>query len=353
MNLNFFRKKETSEVLNEVVMKEYPKLLTVQSFMVGGLVSYEDTGDGVFLLKKETLDKMMPTIEGRPVILGHKTITLDNLEENAVGYVTKGWFNTETGQFDCEILVKDSDVYEDIKNGNNKVSSAYQVTKLGDGGKYLGQDYEAEILDGTFTHLAIVDNPRYPDAKILINSLNGEKEMGLFNLKNNDAIEITAEDTVEYMGKTYSIGELLNSYVLHNEDKKEEEKNEEEEAKNEEEEKKNTGNCKRNEDKDKDNEDEDEKKNEDSDDELVEKVTKIVKRILAEKEDEEKEEEKKNKRNEDKDKDNEDEDEKEEDKKENRNALRLKNSYYNPRSNVSNISTRADRIKMSNLKYGI
>ena len=352
MNLNFFKNKQKSEVLNEVVMKEYPKLLTVQSFMVGGLVSYEDTGDGVFLLKKETLDRMMPTIEGRPVILGHKTITLDNLEDNAVGYVTKGWFNTETGQFDCEILVKDSDVYEDIKNGNNKVSSAYQVTKLGDGGKYLGQDYEAEILDGTFTHLAIVDNPRYPDAKILINSLNGEQEMGLFNLKNNDAIEITAEDTVEYMGKTYSIGELVNSYVLHNEDAKDEEaKNEEEEAKNEEEEKKNTGNCKRNEDKDKDNEDEDEKKNEDSDDELVEKVTKIVKRILAEKEDEEKEEEKKNKRNEDKDKDN--EDEKEEDKKENRNALRLKNSYYNPRSNVSNISTRADRIKMSNIKYGI
>ena len=223
MNLNFFKNKQKSEVLNEVVMKEYPKLLTVQSFMVGGLVSYEDTGDGVFLLKKETLDKMMPTIEGRPVILGHKTITLDNLEDNAVGYVTKGWFNTETGQFDCEILVKDSDVYEDIKNGNNKVSSAYQVTKLGDGGKYLGQDYEAEILDGTFTHLAIVDNPRYPDAKILINSLNGEQEMGLFNLKNNDAIEITAEDTVEYMGKTYSIGELVNSYVLHNEDAKDEE----------------------------------------------------------------------------------------------------------------------------------
>jgi len=321
----------------------------VQSFMVGGLVSYEDTGDGVFLLKKETLDKMMPTIEGRPVILGHKSITLDNLEENAVGYVTKGWFNTETGQFDCEILVKDSDVYDDIKNGNNKVSSAYQVTKLGEGGKYLGQDYEAEILDGTFTHLAIVENPRYPDAKILINSLNGDKEMGLFNLKNNNenAIEITAEDTVEYMGKTYSIGELVNSYVFYNEDDKDkdnedDEKKDEEEVKDneEEEEKKNRGNCKRNEDKDKDNEDEDdEKKNEDSDDELVEKVTKIVKRILAEKEDEEEEK---------KDKDNEDDE-----KKENRNSLRLRNSYLNPRSNVSNISTRAERIKMSNQKYGI
>lgn len=349
MKLNFFKNKEQQEIQNEVAMNDYPRLMTVQSFMVGGLVSYEDTGDGVFLLKKETLDKMMPTIEGRPVILGHKSITLDNLEDNAVGYVTKGWFNTETGQFDCEILVKDSDVYEDIKNGNNKVSSAYQVTKLGEGGKYLGQDYEAEILDGTFTHLAIVDNPRYPDAKILINSLNyGEQEMGLFNMK-NDVMEITAEDTVEYMGKSYSIGELVNSYVFNNEDdkdkdnedeeKNEDEKDNEDEEKNEEEvEKKNKRNaCRRNEDKDKDNEEEEDKKNEDSDDDLVSKVTKIVKKILAEKDNED-----------DKDKDNE-----EEEKKENRNSLRLRNSYYNPRSTVTGISTRADRIKMSNQKYGI
>lgn len=350
LSLNYFNKIEKQ---NEVVMNEYPKLLTVQSFMVGGLVSYEDTGDGIFLLRKETLDKMMPTIEGRPVVIGHQPITLRNLEEKAVGYVTKGWFNPETGQFDCEILIKDSDVYNDIKNGNNKVSSAYQVTELGKGGKYLGQDYEAEILDGTFTHLAIVDNPRYPDAKILINSLNGEKEMGLFNMKNNneDKLEVKASDTIEFNGRSYQIGELVNSYLLLNED--EEEKNEEEKKEEVEEkieEKKNQGNCKRNEDDEdkKENEDdEDEKKNEDSDDELVTKVRKIVAEMLEKKDEEE---EKKNKRNEDKDdKDNEDE----EDKKENRNALRLRNSYYAPRAETNSVITRAERIKSSNAKYSI
>lgn len=350
LSLNYFNKIEKQ---NEVVMNEYPKLLTVQSFMVGGLVSYEDTGDGIFLLRKETLDKMMPTIEGRPVVIGHQPITLKNLEEKAVGYVTKGWFNPETGQFDCEILIKDSDVYNDIKNGNNKVSSAYQVTELGKGGKYLGQDYEAEILDGTFTHLAIVDNPRYPDAKILINSLNGEKEMGLFNMKNNneDKLEVKASDTIEFNGRSYQIGELVNSYLLLNED--EEEKNEEEKKEEVEEkieEKKNQGNCKRNEDDEdkKENEDdEDEKKNEDSDDELVTKVRKIVAEMLEKKDEEE---EKKNKRNEDKDdKDNEDE----EDKKENRNALRLRNSYYAPRAETNSVITRAERIKSSNAKYSI
>lgn len=350
LSLNYFNKIEKQ---NEVVMNEYPKLLTVQSFMVGGLVSYEDTGDGIFLLRKETLDKMMPTIEGRPVVIGHQPITLKNLEEKAVGYVTKGWFNPETGQFDCEILIKDSDVYNDIKNGNNKVSSAYQVTELGKGGKYLGQDYEAEILDGTFTHLAIVDNPRYPDAKILINSLNGEKEMGLFNMKNNneDKLEVKASDTIEFNGRSYQIGELVNSYLLLNED--EEEKNEEEKKEEVEEkieEKKNQGNCKRNEDDEdkKENEDdEDEKKNEDSDDELVTKVRKIVAEMLEKKDEEE---EKKNKRNEDKDdKDNEDE----EDKKENKNALRLRNSYYAPRAETNSVITRAERIKSSNAKYSI
>lgn len=342
MQLNFFKKNH--EVNNEVTMNDYPKLLTVQSFMVGGLVSYEDTGDGVFLLRKETLDKMMPTIEGRPVVIGHQPITLKNLEDKAVGYVTKGWFNTETGQFDCEILIKDSDVYDDIKNGNNKVSSAYQVTDLGDGGKYLGQDYEAEILDGTFTHLAIVDNPRYPDAKILINSLNGEKEMGLFNKNNDDKLEITASDTIEFNGNEYSIGELVNSYILHNEDEEENE----DEKRDEEEEKTNKRNaCKRNEDKDdKDNEDEDEeKKNEDSDDDFVSKVKKIVSAML-EKKGEDKE-------NEDKEKDNEDEEENEEEKKENRNALRLRNSYNSPRQSSYGVSTRAERIKNSNAKYSI
>ena len=340
MQLNFFKKNH--EVNNEVTMNDYPKLLTVQSFMVAGLVSYEDTGDGVFLLRKETLDKMMPTIEGRPVVIGHQPITLKNLEDKAVGYVTKGWFNTETGQFDCEILIKDSDVYDDIKNGNNKVSSAYQVTDLGDGGKYLGQDYEAEILDGTFTHLAIVDNPRYPDAKILINSLNGEQEMGLFNKNNDEKLEITTSDTIEFNGNEYSIGELVNSYILHNEDEEENE----DEKRDEEEEKTNKRNaCKRNEDKDdKDNEDEDEeKKNEDSDNDFVSKVKKIVSAML----------EKKDKENEDKEKDNEDEEENEEEKKENRNALRLRNSYNSPRQSSYGVSTRAERIKNSNAKYSI
>ena len=343
MQLNFFKKNH--EVNNEVTMNDYPKLLTVQSFMVGGLVSYEDTGDGVFLLRKETLDKMMPTIEGRPVVIGHQPITLKNLEDKAVGYVTKGWFNTETGQFDCEILVKDSDVYEDIKNGNNKVSSAYQVTDLGEGGKYLGQDYEAEILDGTFTHLAIVDNPRYPDAKILINSLNGEQEMGLFNKNNDEKLEITTSDTIEFNGNEYSIGELVNSYILHNEDEEENE----DEKKDEEEEKTNKRNaCKRNEDEDdKENEDEDEeKKNEDSDNDFVSKVKKIVSAMLEKKGED--------KKNEDKEKDNEDEEEKnEEEKKENRNALRLRNSYNSPRQSSYGVSTRAERIKNSNAKYSI
>lgn len=342
MQLNFFKKNH--EVNNEVTMNDYPKLLTVQSFMVGGLVSYEDTGDGVFLLRKETLDKMMSTIEGRPVVIGHQPITLKNLEDKAVGYVTKGWFNTETGQFDCEILIKDSDVYDDIKNGNNKVSSAYQVTDLGDGGKYLGQDYEAEILDGTFTHLAIVDNPRYPDAKILINSLNGEQEMGLFNKNNDDKLEITTSDTIEFNGNEYSIGELVNSYILHNEDEEENE----DEKRDEEEEKTNKRNaCKRNEDKDdKDNEDEDEEKNnEDSDNDFVSKVKKIVSAMLEKKGED--------KKNEDKEKDNEDEEENEEEKKENRNALRLRNSYNSPRQSSYGVSTRAERIKNSNAKYSI
>ena len=341
------------EITNNVVMRDYPKLLKVKNFMVGGVVSYQDSDDGTYLLRKETLDKMMPSIEGRPVVIDHQEVNLDNLEDKAVGYVTKGWFNPDSGQFDCEILVKDSDVYDKIKMGDNKVSSAYICSDFGQGGRYLGQEYDAEILNGTFTHLAIVDNPRYPDAKILVNSLKGNDKMKLFKTKPEETDKIVID------GNEVELVELINAYkerlnackneeeekeneveekeevkeeVKENEDKADEEKENacknEDEKENEEKEEE-----KENEDKEeKENEDkEEEKKNEDADNDLISKIEKVVARMLKAKDNEDKEE-----------------------VKENRNALALKNSYYNP-SAEEDISkrfmTRAERIKEGNKNY--
>ena len=64
-------------------------------------------------------------------------------------------------------------------------------------GPYSGIEYDAEILDGTFTHLAIVDNPRYPDGKILINNLTTKnKGVTMFFKLNKQNEEETKEQKV-------------------------------------------------------------------------------------------------------------------------------------------------------------
>ena len=149
----------TNELETELI--SYPQVFDVVNFMCAGVVGYSDVDDGVYLLRKETLEKMLPSIIGRPVVIDHQKITKENIENLAVGYVTGARYNHESGQFDCTILITDKETAEKIKSGDNKVSSAYTVTEFGGGGRYSGIEYDAEILDGTFTHLAIVDNPRY------------------------------------------------------------------------------------------------------------------------------------------------------------------------------------------------
>lgn len=56
-----------------------------------------------------------------------------------------------------------------IKKGWN-VSCSYDYTKSAEGGTENNIPYDIEFLDGEFTHLAIVNNPRYERANIVFNS---------------------------------------------------------------------------------------------------------------------------------------------------------------------------------------
>lgn len=327
----------------------YPVMKKIVSFLTAGLVDYSDVDDGKYLLRKEAIERMLPTLEGRPLVIGHQTIDVDSMDDVAVGYVTKGYWNPETGSFDCDVLVKDPDI---LNPEHNAVSCAYVATEFGKGGRYSGIDYDAEILNGNFTHIALVENPRYNDAKILVNGLKGDSMIRKFfsngggaaddekksedekkaedEKKDEEERSLSPDDVVKVGEDEVTVKDLIDCY------KNACKANEDEEKKdNEEEEKKD------NEDDKKDNEEkEDEKKNEDSDDELVEKVTKIVERILAEK-----------------DKGNEDKKDNEEDKKgvEKSNALASKAFLrdHAQQQEVDEYQTRADRIAASNAKYGL
>ena len=103
----------TNELETELI--SYPQVFDVVNFMCAGVVGYSDVDDGVYLLRKETLEKMLPSIIGRPVVIDHQKITKENIENLAVGYVTGARYNHESGQFDCTILITDKETAEKIK----------------------------------------------------------------------------------------------------------------------------------------------------------------------------------------------------------------------------------------------
>lgn len=218
--------------------KEWPKVFSCR-FLEAGIVSYEDSDCGIALLKKETIDKMLPSFIGRPVCIDHHHITPDNYEELKqsgviVGNVIKTWFNPEDGWFWADFIVETEKGRSCINDHGYSVSCAYNVITVQEGGLWHDIKFDGEITDGSFTHLALVELPRYEDSKItthlpsmLVNGKSGhyvdenkktrEAKME-FNWKFWEKKENSKERTdelanlhVEINGKTMPLGEVLNA----------------------------------------------------------------------------------------------------------------------------------------------
>ena len=126
---------------------------------------------GNALIRKETLDKFINTMIGVPVIINHQDVTKDNADEVRRGIVSDVWYNPEINWFECAGVIWDETAQNLITEKGWSVSCSYDV-KLADdaGGTENNIPYDIEFLDGVFTHLAIVDNPRYERANIVFNS---------------------------------------------------------------------------------------------------------------------------------------------------------------------------------------
>ena len=137
-------------------------------FIEAGVAHYEQFGD--VLITKETLDKFIDTMIGVPVIIKHKDITDKNADKERVGVVSRVWYNEADGWFYCEGVIWDKQAIDLVKNQGWNVSCTYDFESDFKKSTYHGKEIDMEFTGGEFLHLALVPNPRYERATIVMNA---------------------------------------------------------------------------------------------------------------------------------------------------------------------------------------
>lgn len=129
------------------------------------------------LVGEHALRSMDKTFEGRPLYVRH----VDNVDVSKIGkadpesptgdtkeegYVVESFFNPADGKHWVKMLVVGDRARQAIAQGW-KLSNAYEVGEWGSGGDWHGVPYEKEVMSANYDHMAIVDDPRYQESKIL------------------------------------------------------------------------------------------------------------------------------------------------------------------------------------------
>jgi len=147
-------------------------------------------------INTDTIKKMMPSFDGKPIYVQHDERSqeerLATLAETAQGFVTETFYNEMDGWVWSKIMITDDAAHEAIEKGW-AVSNAYIPTEFKGGGERFNVPYDREFTDGVFTHLAIVNNPRYEEAKIFtpdqFKAYQDGKRQQLNELKNSKPSE--------------------------------------------------------------------------------------------------------------------------------------------------------------------
>jgi hypothetical protein len=198
-------------------------------FLEPGFVSYRDTPGGKLeLLRKETIERCMPTVVGNAVTLQHAEVTPENRTELENGIVKEWYYNSEDGWFWVKGTI-DTEQAKSRINAGQRPSCGYKVLALGAGGVDHGIRYDQEITDLCFNHLAIVERPRYADAQFRLNSYNvSNPTMKVFKfLKKlvtptkgaddkpitHEPRDISADTEIEIDGQKVRLNELFDAYM--------------------------------------------------------------------------------------------------------------------------------------------
>lgn len=193
-----------------------------------GLVFYSDIGEVnpatgkpkgmMLLLKKEAIDKMRPTFKGKPVVnMFHKDVDPEDFKDGkADGIITGASYNAEDGWDWVEFLVWDEKTKENCDK-KFQLSCAYVPTDIKiEPGMYHNIPYDGEVINGTYTHMAIVPNPRYEGSMIICNSIGGSMKKIVMKFLNAlgvaQSVELDSKTEVDMDGKKVPLDELVNAF---------------------------------------------------------------------------------------------------------------------------------------------
>ena len=129
------------EILNTADLPSGKKFKS--RFIQPGLAGYPQQYGNV-LITKESLDKFVNTLEGKPVIINHQEVTTKNVADIEVGRVHNVWFNEEDGWYWCDGVLTSQNAIDLINDGYS-VSCSYNVSDFTDkGGTVNNIKYDME-----------------------------------------------------------------------------------------------------------------------------------------------------------------------------------------------------------------
>ena len=124
-----------------------------------GIATFSNIEGNGFVSLDEAI-KMNETMSGVPIFVTHDE------DSDVIGIVVKSFYNKNDGKIWCEFILFDNEAIKLVEAGWT-LSNAYDFTVKEKEGHYHGIDYDFEVIDGIYRHLAIVEDPRYSESKIL------------------------------------------------------------------------------------------------------------------------------------------------------------------------------------------
>lgn len=207
--------------------KQLPKMYYGRH-MFPGVVSYHNE---TILVDADAMKRMAPSMTAKALYVNHQDDDLENIQTQADGYVTDTFYNQNDGWLWSKFIVVSDAGHEAVAKGWS-LSNAHKPLQWDRGGTFHNVKFDRKVLNSEFTHLAIVENPRYEDAKIftpdqfkayqeakakeLQNSKTKPKGKPMFKLFKNkkEEVELDGQDDLSVTlknGKTVSVAELINA----------------------------------------------------------------------------------------------------------------------------------------------